>query len=141
MTPIIRKLYKDPEEIKAALAGGTLDALGVTLNKVDPIKRDATPEGAPATLMETVFKLKPGEAQIIDEPGKVTLASLTIIVPADTVPPADGSDAAKLRAGIAQQLSQSLAGDLFDLYATALQTEAGIHLDETAISAVEAQIQ
>lgn len=135
------RLKARAEEIKAALAGGTLDALGVTLNKVDPIKRDATPEGAPATLMETVFKLKPGEAQIIDEPGKVTLASLTIIVPADTVPPADGSDAAKLRAGIAQQLSQSLAGDLFDLYATALQTEAGIHLDETAISAVEAQIQ
>lgn len=135
------RLKARAEEIKAALAGGTLDALGVTLNKVDPIKRDATPEGAPATLMETVFKLKPGEAQIIDEPGKVTLASLTIIVPADTVAPADGSDAAKLRAGIAQQLSQSLAGDLFDLYATALQTEAGIHLDETAISAVEAQIQ
>ena len=136
-----KRLMARAEEIKAALAAATTDTLGVTLIQVDPIKRDGTLDGAPATLMEAVFKLKPGEAQILEEPGKVTVATLTTILPADTAPPAEGSDAAKLRTGIAQQLSQSLAGDLFDLYATALQIEAGIQLDETAIRAVESQIQ
>ena len=82
-----------------------------------------------------------GETRLIDEPGKVTLVTLARILPADIIAPADGSDDAKLRTNIAAQISRSLAGDLFDLYATAEQTEAGIHLDETAIRAVEAQMQ
>jgi peptidyl-prolyl cis-trans isomerase D len=135
------RLTARAEEIKAALAAGTPEAAGVTLTLVDPMKRDGTVDGAPATLLETLFKLAEGESQIIDEPGKVTVVTLTKIIPADTLPPADGTDAAKLRSAIAEQLSRSLAGDLFDLYATALQTEAGIHLDEAAIGAVEAQMQ
>ena len=135
------RLTARAEQLKAAPASGTEAASGVTLTAVDPMKRDGTVAGAPATLIETVFKLAEGESRIIEEPGRVTLVTLTKIIPADVLPPADGTDTAKLRASIEQQLSRSLAGDLFDLYATALQTEAGIRLDEAAISAVEAQLQ
>lgn len=136
-----KRLTIRAEEIRAALAGGADAAtLGVTLTKVEPAKRDATVDGAPAGLMDTVFKMAEGETRLIDEPGKVTLVTLAKILPADTIAPAEGSDDAKLRSSIEAQVSKSLAGDLYDLFATAQQAEAGIRLDETAIRAVEAQI-
>jgi len=139
---IQNRLTARAEAVKAALAAGTgADTPGLKIQQVEPEKRDATIAGAPAALMETLFRMAEGESRIIDEPGKVTLVTLAKILPADTLAPTDGSDAAKLRANINTQVSKSLAGDLFDLFATALQAEAGIQLDEAVISAVEAQMQ
>ena len=137
-----KRLTARATEIKAALAGGAdAAALGLTLHQVEPARRDAPVDGAPASLVATAFQMAEGETRLIDEPGKVTLVTLSRILPADIIAPADGSDDAKLRTNIAAQIARSLAGDLFDLYATAEQTEAGIYLDETAIRAVEAQMQ
>ncbi|MDH5529947.1 MAG: peptidylprolyl isomerase, partial [Paracoccaceae bacterium] len=42
--------------------------------------------------------------------------------------------------GLKDQLAQALAQDMFDLYTQAIESEAGITLDQAAINAVHAQM-
>ena len=136
------RLKERAAEVTAALASGaTAESLGLIAKDIAPDTRDAVIDAAPANLMAAVFKTTEGETTAIEEPGAVTLILLSKIIPADTLPPADGSDAAAKRSEIDSQMAQSIAGDLFDLFATALEADAGIKLDEAAINAVNAQFQ
>ena len=47
----------------------------------------------------------------------------------------------KNRFAVGDRLEQSLQSDLFDYYARAVQREAGISLDQSAINAINAQVQ
>jgi peptidyl-prolyl cis-trans isomerase D len=76
-----------------------------------------------------------GDLRVIETPGFTGLVRLDTVEPAD--PASD--EAAALKAAIAAQAEQALAGDAFTLYTNAMTNAAGIRLDEGMIAAVHAQ--
>ena len=130
------------EAVQTGLAAAaTPQSLGVVVREVGPVKRTDPVSDAPDALLTSVFAMTEGETRLIEEPAMITLVTLAKIIPASTLPAAEGSDDAKLRATIESQVAQSLSGDIFDLFAKSLEESAGIHLDESVISAVQARMQ
>lgn len=123
-------------EMKAAVeAGAALGAQGIA-ERTAAANREAKIEGAPASLIEAVFAMQPGELRLIDEAGFTALVRLDDIQPAST----DGQDAQTLRETITANAARAISADLFLLYTNALTAEAGIQLDQPAIDAVNAQL-
>lgn len=123
--------------IKAEVeAGANLGAYGI-LSVTPEISRDGLVENTPEGFLATVFQMAEGELRVIEGP------DFTGLVRLDTIQPAaqDGDEAQALKAAIAAQAEQALAQDAFQLFSTALMTEAGITLDQQAIDAVHAQFR
>lgn len=123
-------------EMKAAVEGGAaLGAQGIA-ERTASADRQATVEGAPPSLIEAVFAMQPGELRLIEDAGFTALVRLDDIQPATT----EGADAVALQEAISVNAARALSNDLFALYTNALTAEAGIHLDQAAIDAVNAQL-
>ncbi len=124
-------------EIKTAVDGGAaLGSFGI-VSVTPEIARDGFIEGAPKTLLTQAFKMAKGATATVTDPGFVALLRVDDIQAAD----ATGATADALKPAIAAQVEQALAQDAFALFANALSAKAGITLDNTAISAVHAQLQ
>lgn len=124
------------EEVKAEVEGGkSLAAFGI-VTKTQAIIRDGFVEDAPETLLPTLFDMAEGEIRIVQGDGFTGLLRLDAILPAETA----GEDAEALRDSIAIRIQQTLAQDAFTLFTNALSTEAGIQIDQTAVNAVNAQM-
>ncbi len=122
-------------EVKAAVEGGQpLGAFGI-VERTAAIAREGFVEGAPPSLMEAVFAMAPGEMRVVEGPGFTALVRLDEISPAATT----GEEADALKGAIAAQVEQALSQDALTLFTNALTDEAGIFLDQQAISAVQAQ--
>lgn len=117
--------------------GATLSSQGLLTTTVGRLPRGGFLEGQPAALTETAFTLAPGKAAVVDAENRV------IVVVLDAVQASDPADAEvkAVNDSVATQLSQSMAQDLFALYARAAQVEAGLTINSAAISAVQAQMQ
>jgi peptidyl-prolyl cis-trans isomerase D len=123
-------------QIKAAVeAGSTLESQG-SVTQSTGIDRQGTVQGAPADVVVAVFDMAPGDLRVIEVPGYTAVLRLDAITPAA----ADGENATAMREAIRVQTEQGLAQDAFTLFTGALASEAGITLDQAAISAVNAQI-
>lgn len=124
-------------EIKAAVeAGANIGASGI-VDVTLQITRDGFIENTPADLLAAVFKMTPGETRIIDTQGFVGIVQLDAVIPA----PQEGPDAEALKAALSAQAGQAIAQDAFMLFSNALTAEAGISLNDAAISAVHAQFR
>jgi peptidyl-prolyl cis-trans isomerase D len=124
-------------EIKAAVEGGaTLGSFGI-IDAAPSIARDGQVPGTPSALLAAVFKMAPGEVQVIEEQGFIGVVQLNTVTPA----PTDDAAATALQAAIAAQFQQAIANDAFTAFTNAISTEAGIQLDQAAISAVNGQIR
>lgn len=124
------------EEVKAEVEGGkSLAAFGI-VTKTQAIIRDGFVEDAPETLLPTLFDMAEGEIRIVQGDGFTGLLRLDAILPAETA----GEDAEALRDSIAIRIQQTLAQDTFTLFTNALSTEAGIQIDQTAVNAVNTQM-
>ncbi len=121
--------------------GATATGLGLAAESLGPMARDGSVDGAPASLMTDVFTMAEGETRVLSDQDAVAVVTLTKVLAPDLLPPATGSEAETLRRQIDAGISRSLSADMFDLFATALEAEAGIQLDEAAIGAVHAQFQ
>jgi peptidyl-prolyl cis-trans isomerase D len=117
-------------------AGAALGGFGIT-EMIPDVTRSSTIEGAPATLVTTLFKMGAGETRVIEEGDFVALAQVQTITPGA----ATGPDADALKGAIAAQAEQALAQDAFTLYTNALTQDAGITLNTTAINAVHSQFR
>ncbi len=123
------------EQAEALLAeDADLAALGYQLLEVDPVPRDGFVEGVPPAVLTAVFEMEPGERRMVAADGAVHLVQLDRIEGA-------GAESAGLRGAIASDLAQAMAQDVFQLFAGAVQREAGISLNEAAINAVHAQFR
>lgn len=133
---VAKALATRAEAVKAEVEGGkSLGAFGiVTVNK--SIIRDGTVEGAPQDLLATLFAMTEGEIRVVQGDGFTGLLRLDAILPAETA----GEDAEALRDSIAVRARQTLAQDAFTLFTNALSNEAGIQIDQTAVNAVNAQM-
>lgn len=124
------------EEVKAEVEGGkSLAAFGI-VTKNPAIIRDGFVEGAPQTLLPTLFAMTEGEIRLVQGDGFTGLLRLDAILPAETA----GEDAEALHDSIAIRIQQTLAQDAFALFTNALSAEAGIQIDQTAVNAVHAQM-
>jgi peptidyl-prolyl cis-trans isomerase D len=122
-------------EIKAAVEGGaSLSGFGV-VDVTREIPRDGFVEGAPQDFMQRLFEMEDGAVTVVEGDGFTGVVQLTGIIPAE----ATGEEAEAFRESIAIQAEQGIAQDAFSLFTDALSNEAGITLDQTAISAVNAQ--
>lgn len=133
---VAKALAARAEAVKAEVEGGkSLGAYGiVTVNK--SIIRDGTVEGAPQDLLTTLFAMTEGEIRVVQGDGFTGILRLDAILPAETA----GEDAEALRDSIAIRARQTLAQDAFSLFTNALSNEAGIQIDQTAVNAVNAQM-
>ncbi len=106
--------------------------------EVEDITRDGWIENAPADAVARAFTMTdPGEIEIVDAENRVILLRLDAVDQADLA----GEDAQRITDAVGDRLAQSLQSDLFDYYARAVQREAGISLDQSAINAINAQVQ
>ena len=123
-------------EVKAEVEGGaSLGAFGI-VSVTRNIGRDGFVEGAPDTLIPTLFEMEDGAIAVVEGPGFAGVIRLDGITPAATT----GEDAEAMRDMIEVRARQALAQDAFTLFANGLSNEAGIQLDQTAINAVHAQM-
>ncbi len=125
-------LQAQTTSVVASLAtGGDFVAAGLTPREEIGLTRSAFIEGTPPGLINTVFEMEPGNVEVIAAGGRVFVVQLHEILP-----PADTPDAAQLRAAFANQLDQSLASEVFDVFARDVQLRARPQVDQRAVDAV-----
>lgn len=136
---LTRALMDQAQAMKTALdQGASPDSLTPPLQTLPALRRDEGAGQIPQMLVQAGFGMNTGEVQVINDGQRVHVLRLGAIVPAP-LPPAEGSAAADLRRRIESQMAQAVAQDVFGLFSTALQNQAGISLDQAAINAVHAQ--
>lgn len=116
-------------------AGESFEEVGLTPVREDGLTREAFLEGAPIGLVTRAFELNAGDIDVVSDEGGLALLRLEAVLGADP----DDPDANFVRQILERSLSESLARDVFAAYSIALQEEAGIQIDQSAISAVQAQ--
>jgi len=118
-------------------AGTALEDLGEVTAETQVRRQDFIP-GAPPALLDQVFRLQgPGDVAVADDADRAVVARLDGIAPAAR----DAEDTVAILDSIRRTVAQSIAQDLFEAYGQALETEAGIRLDQRVIGAVHAQFQ
>lgn len=118
-----------------AAGRATLASLGVTAYAEEGIRRDAFIEGTPPALVETAFRLAPGESDLIEAGQQVYL----VVVTGAAAPDEANPDIAALRESVQAQASQGMSQDLLQLYTQAVLARAEVALNQASINAVHAQ--
>ncbi|MEM1079256.1 MAG: SurA N-terminal domain-containing protein [Pseudomonadota bacterium] len=136
-TQIDTALMTEAEAVAERLRSGeSFAAVGLSPRVEDALTREAFIDGTPPSLVTDVFSLDAdGDVTLVPGNGEVYIAQLDGILPPDSEDP----DAEFLQGVLSQTISQGLAEDIFTAYATALQLEAGITINQSAIEAVQAQ--
>lgn len=94
--------------------------------------------GLPQDVVSEAFEIKQdGEAAVVDADNRVFVVTLDKIHPAAT----DGDEAGQVRDGIESRLADSMRQDVFDYFTRALQIQNGVTVNQTAVDAVNAQVQ
>ncbi|WP_071674657.1 peptidylprolyl isomerase [Nioella nitratireducens] len=132
-----RRLEERANTIVGNLAlSGALDDQNLTLATETQIRRQDFVPDTPPTLVAQVFQLNaPGDLVVI--PG----ARAAFIVRLDAITPGARDDAGviAMQSVFDRQISNAIAGDLFQAYGQALEADIGISLDSNVINAVNAQ--
>lgn len=116
--------------------GATLEGLGLVVTRHAKAGRGKFVEGLPTAVVEKVFSTEEGGHAVVEAEG-VHLIRVDAVTASDPADP----EVAALRASVETQLRQAIANDIYTAYLTALQTEAGIVLNASAIEAVHAQMR
>ncbi|TJZ82291.1 peptidylprolyl isomerase [Paracoccus hibiscisoli] len=102
------------------------------------LQRSDWMDGLPPQLLSQAFALtEPGDADVVDAGDRVFVVRLDQINDADL----SQSDAAQVLDGVRARLNQSLQIDLFDYYARHAQRQTPVQLNQSAINAINAQVQ
>ena len=113
------------------------EAQGIAAETLADVTRlDRQPQ-LPPTMLQSLLDGSEGTPVLQVAGGR---AYLGLIGPTEA-PDAEDSRTASLAEAVDQQIGQSLAEDVFIYFARALQTEAGISLNQTAIDAVHANFR
>ncbi len=94
--------------------------------------------GVPQDLVAQAFEItEPDRMQVVDADNRVFLVTLDAIHPAAS----DDDEARQVRDGIDARLTDAMRQDVFDYFTRALQAQAGVTVNQTAVDAVNAQAQ
>lgn len=137
------RLLAAAEEIAAQAASGTaltdqgLAERGLTVRTEQDVTRNSTPAGAPADLVTTAFAMDEGETRAF-----VTSDGAAVVtVRGVSQPDGSGDEAVQMKQRFAQQTAQGYAQDMMNAFTAAIETRAGVTLNQAAINAVHAQFQ
>lgn len=110
---------------------GSFEAAGLDAVIEQGQTRNAFVDGTPENFMVEVFKMKVGDASVL--PGE----SSVVVVRLDSITAADDGDAnTALLEQISEQLDQTLAQDVFSIYADDVVRRAEPQVDQRAVQAV-----
>lgn len=116
-------------EVAEPAAEGTLET---------GLSRGGFINGVPQDVVARAFEIgEPGETEVVDAENRVFLVTLEQIHAAD----AEGQEVGLMRDGIARRLGDSMRQDVFEYYTRALELQSGVTVNQTAIDAVNTQIQ
>src|SRR5690606_33697691 len=102
------------------------------------LTRDGWIEALPPALITEVFDIDAmGDIEIVDADDRVFLVRLDAVHAADL----DSEDAVQVQDRVRQRLAQSLQADIFEYYARAAQSKAKVEVNQSAIDAINAQVQ
>ncbi len=133
---VLKLLTTAAEALKAEVDGGaTISSRGHPVTVETHLTRNAFIESAPAALLSGVFELEEGESIIVAKGSSVIIAKLASILPPDENDP----DSDTLKTTIDSDTAQSMAQDVLLAFTRAVETEAGITLNQEALNAVHAQ--
>ena len=123
-------------EVASRLAADTLTAEEAAAVQTGSLLRSSAPFDLPADFAARAFALAPGETAVISGPEAAWVLRL------DSVTPPDASDPqfAALRQQLAGQLAQAFAGDVLELYDSALLNAAPVQFDAAMITAVHNEV-
>jgi len=117
--------------LEALNNGSTFEEAGLEAVTQTGLTRNDRVTNAPAALLARVFALEIGQAELVEGQGTVALVRLDTITPASEDP-----QAAALQAQVAAQINQSLAQNLFSIYAADVVRRAEPQIDQRALDAV-----
>lgn len=126
----------DDAAVKIA-AGAGIDSLGLITTAYKGLVRNSYIDGISPAVLQQIFEMAPGTTATFADGDVFHVVSMTTVMDADPADPELAQSVAQLDA----QASQSLAGDVLQLFTEALQSDAKITVDQTAIEAVQAQLQ
>ena len=110
----------------------------IVWNEVPDLTRDGWIEGVPPEVVTRAFDLtEPNEIEVVDARDRVILLRLDAINEADL----EGEDAQRVDEAVKARIGESLAMDIFDYYARAAQRSSGLEVNQSAINAVNTQVQ
>jgi peptidyl-prolyl cis-trans isomerase D len=133
---VAKALSARAAEIRTAIEGGAaIGSFGI-VDVTPETARDGFVDGAPESLMTSVFTLSEGSVQVIEGPGFVGVLRLDRILPAAK----EGDEALAMQTALSAQIEGAIASDAFAAFTNALTAEAGITLDQAAINAVHASL-
>ncbi|MDS9467309.1 SurA N-terminal domain-containing protein [Paracoccus sp. MBLB3053] len=128
-------------------------AVGAVAPAVTPTETPAAPEmgqaetglarggfinGVPQDIVARAFEIRePGTSEVIEAENRVFLVTLDEIHAASL----EGDEVEQMRSGITGRIADSLRQDVFEYFTRALQNQAGVSINQTAIDAVNAQMQ
>ncbi|SHE41479.1 peptidyl-prolyl cis-trans isomerase D [Loktanella atrilutea] len=126
------------EEIAATVAADTdLTTLGLTPTVSDNLTRGSFVADTPQDFMTTVFEMQPAETRALPTETGAIIVRLNAVTPADL-----SSERLTAQASdITQQASAGIAQDIFDAYAEAIRARTDVVIDQSAVNAVNAQLQ
>lgn len=130
------RVLAEAERIAATLTGpeGLAEA-GLRPEEITDLTRDGFVDGVPSALIARIFAAEPGSALAgPGAPGTAILLWLDSVQPADFSAPEVASAQSQLSAAYASSIAQ----DLFESYGQAIQTEAGLSINQAALNAVHA---
>ncbi|MEW9920689.1 peptidyl-prolyl cis-trans isomerase [Marimonas sp. MJW-29] len=110
---------------------GAFEAAGLDAIVETDMTRDAFVDGTPPGFMAEVFELEAGGVAVLPGEGSVVVVRLDEITPAS-----EDAQSAALLAQLNAQLNQTLAADLFNIYADDVVRRAGPQVDPRALQAV-----
>lgn len=102
--------------------------------RFDGLRRTDIMPDLPRGLVATGFEMVPAEVRIVEGTGRVHLVQLHNIHSADLML----DDVAVLRSALEQQITQSIAQDLFGYFAASLREATPIQLNQQVIDAIQA---
>ncbi|MBC9245475.1 SurA N-terminal domain-containing protein [Paracoccus sp. 11-3] len=142
-----------PEPAASTGAGGVVENPAVTPDaapvaepaasasawvEVPELTRDGWVEGVPPDVVARAFEMDaPGEVEVVDAQDRVILLRLDAINEADL----EGEDAQRVDEAVRSRIGESLSMDIFDYYARAAQRSGGLEINQSAINAVNTQVQ
>lgn len=119
-------------EIVTSLAtDGSFEAAGLDAMVETGQTRNAFIAGTPVDFMSEVFEMEPGNVAVLPGDESVVIVQLDEITPAT-----EDAQSAALLAQLNAQLNQTLAQDLFNIYADDVVSRAGPEVDPRALQAV-----
>lgn len=134
----VRQLAAKGDEMIAQFGSGeSPSSLGLTEISETGKERSGSVSGTPPALVAKAFEIGTGDWAVVEDAESVILVRLDAVHAADQ----DSADAQTAKLSFSQQTSQAVAQDLEDAFAKAIESQAGITLNQAMINAVNAQFQ